>query len=339
VKIANRRAPAVTAAPAPGTKQVYARILGGEADDAGLIGLTFLASASNSGAPGNGDSFDASFGNLGAGCPKSCGTTSGDALAFTSNASNLTGGDGNGVSDVYERTFRLATQHFTERRAKIPAYIDLKTRLVSATRSGRAGNGASDQPAVNGNGEFVAFRTAAPDLAGGDSNGVADVVRADMSHGAPVLVAASRAPRNKQANGASAAPAMGRSAAPVLFQTDASNLTVIPAADRNCVADVLWWFAPSKRLVLESRDSAGIVSGNPPNPKTDPCPSPVTAPALNPASSWFGSYTAFEDGNPLLDQPVADQVYPGLRSNPGAAATMATTDPTLHQIYVRYVSG
>ncbi len=150
LKVANRRAPAVTTAPAVGTKQVYARILGGQADDAGLIGLTFLASASNGGAAGNADSFDASFGNLGAGCPKSCGTTSGDAVAFTSNASNLTGGDGNGVSDVYERTFQIPTQHFTERRAKIPAYIDPRTRLVSATRSGKAGNGASDQPAVNG---------------------------------------------------------------------------------------------------------------------------------------------------------------------------------------------
>ena len=210
---------------------------------------------------------------------------------------------------------------------------------MSATRSGKAGNGASDQPAVNGNGEFVAFRTAASDLAGGDSNGVTDVVQADMSGGAPVLAPVSRAPHNRQGDGASASPTLGRSAGPVLFQSEASNLTVVPAPDRNCIADVLWWLKPGKRLVVLSRDSAGFISGNPGNPKTDPCPTPVTSPALNPASSWFANYAAFEDGNPLLDQAVADQVFPGLRSNPSGAATMATSDATLHQVYVRYVSG
>lgn len=338
LKVASRRAPAATSAPSAGTKQVYVRILGGERDDAGLVGLTFLASASNGGDAGNGDSFDAAFSDLGAGCPKSCGTTSGDALAFTSSASNLTGGDGNGVTDVYERTFRIPTQHFTERRAKIPAHMDLVTRLVSATGARSAGNGASDQPAVNGNGGFVVFRTAATDLAGGDSNGVADVVRADMSRNPAQLVAVSRAPRSKQGDGASSSPTLSRSASPVLFQTEASNLTVIPATDRNCVADVLWWSAPGKRLSLQSRDSDGFISGNAGNPKADPCPSPVTAPALNPASSWFANYAAFEDGNPLLDLPVADQVFPGLRSNPSQAATMATTDATLHQVYVHFVA-
>jgi len=37
--------PLVTTAPPAGTKQVYVRILGGQADDKGTAGTTFLASA------------------------------------------------------------------------------------------------------------------------------------------------------------------------------------------------------------------------------------------------------------------------------------------------------
>ena len=89
---------------------------------------------------------------------------------------------------------------------------------------------------------------------------------------------------------------------------------------------------------LQSRDSNGVISGNPGNPKSEPCPSPHTAPAESPVSSWFAHYVAFEDGNPLLDVAVADKAFPGLRGNPSQAATMATSDPTLHQVYVHYVS-
>lgn len=330
--VKNERAPAVTTVPPAGTKQVYVRILGGEPDDAKLAGLTFMASASGRGVAGNGDSFDASFGNLGAGCPAACGTTSGDAVAFTSNASNLTGGDGNGVSDVYERSFRLPVQHFAERRAKLPRYIETRTFLVSSTRGGSAGNGPSDQPAVDGTGRFVGFRTAARNLVSGDSNGVTDVLVADLAR-RRIQPVSKNSVRGRQANGASSNPTMARSGRPVLFQTDSDNLTVIPAPDRNCVTDILSWRSVKLRLIIESRDSQGKVSGN----GSSACPSPPTSPASAPASSWYGNYGAFEDSNPLLDLPVADRVYPGLRNDPSRAATMAGSDPTLHQIYARFV--
>jgi len=55
------------------------------ADNMGLGGVTFLASASNRGVPGRGDSYDVSLGQLGGGGKvRRCGTTSGDSLSFTS---------------------------------------------------------------------------------------------------------------------------------------------------------------------------------------------------------------------------------------------------------------
>jgi TolB protein len=338
IKVASERTPAVTTAPPAGTKQVYVRVLGGEPGDVGLVGLTFLASASTSGQAGNGNSFDAVFGDLGDACPKACGTTSGDAVAFTSEATNLTGGDGNGALDVYERTFRIPTQHFIERRAKLPAYMRPATRLVSSTGSRQAGNGPSDQPAVNDSGRFVGFRTAATDLFSGDSNGVTDVVYADMSRSPPKLLSVSFAGSGSHlGNGASSNPTMSRSGSPVLFQTDADNLTVQPQPDRNCITDVLFWGLAKRRLFIQSLDSDSRVSGNPANPADDPCPDPATTPATNPASSYYANYMGFEDANPLLDLPLADQAFPGLRNNPQQAATMANSDPGLHQVYVHFV--
>jgi hypothetical protein len=328
----------VTTVPPAGTQQVYVRILGGQPGDAGLTGLTFLASASNSGEAGSGDSFDAAFGDLGGRCPDACGTTSGDTLAFTSTATNLTPGDGNGVTDVYERTFRIPTQSFTERRAKLPAYMKPATRLVSENSAGHAGNGPSDQPAVDDTGRFVGFRTGATDLVAGDSNGVTDVVHADMVHSPPKLVSVSfTSDGRRQGNHASSSPSVSQAGSPVLFQTDSDNLTALPAPDRNCVGDVLFWNNGNRRLAIESVGSDGRVSGNPDNPNGEPCPAQVTSPATAPASSYFANYVAFEDANPLLDLAVADRSFPGLRDHRDVAATMATSDPKLHQVYVHFV--
>src|SRR3954453_6186035 len=61
--------------PLSGVKNVFVRIIGAEKDsDKGLIGLTFLASATNTGKPANKDSFDPSWS-----------LRTGQALSFTSN--------------------------------------------------------------------------------------------------------------------------------------------------------------------------------------------------------------------------------------------------------------
>jgi hypothetical protein len=46
---------------------------------------------------------------------------------------------------------------------------------------------------------------------------------------------------------------------------------------------------------------------------------------------------AFEHSSPLIDLAVADATYAGLRRDPVRAAAMATSDPTLHQVYMHLV--
>src|SRR3954447_9661808 len=129
----NARSPLMTGQPGAGTRQVYVRILQGQPDDETLAGTTFLASATTRGTPGNADSYDVQMGQLGDACPTACGTTSGDTVAFTSDASNLSPQDGNGVPDVYEHTFRAPTQGYVQRRKGLPHYVKPSTFLVSAS--------------------------------------------------------------------------------------------------------------------------------------------------------------------------------------------------------------
>ena len=335
-KTVDSRAAAVTTAPPFGTKQVYVRILdNSQPDDAGLAGTTFLASASSGGQAGNANSYDVSFGKLGAGCPTDCASTSGDALAFTSDATNLAPGDANGQPDVYERTFRIPTFNYRKRRAGSTPLMKMQTRLVSAAPGGGAGNGPSDQPSINDDGQYVAFRTASTNLLPGDTNGVTDIVHADMSNPLPKLESASRSAYGPVGDGDSSNPSIARPGSPIFYQTLADNLEV-PNPDRNCVADVVYWNVVDRHISEESRDSANHVSGDPQFPTLQPCPTPYTSPATSPSTSYYGNWVAFEDANPLMDLRVADAAFPGLRADGPLAARMAAAEPSLHQIYVRF---
>jgi hypothetical protein len=94
-------------------------------------------------------------------------------IAFQSDASNLVAGDTNGVSDVFavRRAGRVGNRGGPW-RAKA-------TQIVSRTRGGRAANGPSWAPAVDGAfrelPSCVAFLSSASNLVAGDSNGRVDV--------------------------------------------------------------------------------------------------------------------------------------------------------------------
>jgi hypothetical protein len=137
-------------------------------------------------------------------------------------------------------------------------------------------------------------------------------------------------------NGASASPSISRNAS-VLFASAADNLALVPGADKNCVADVLFWNPVNRHVATESTDSSDLIPGSPNNPNADPCPVARTAPAENPATSYYNNFVAFEHSSPLIDLAVADAAYPGLRRDPVRAAQMAATDPTLHQVYMHLV--
>lgn len=83
----------------------------------------------------------------------------GRVVAFWSEASNLVANDANGFQDVF--VYDLATR---------------QTRLVSRSTTGEAGNGHSAAPALSPDGRYVAFGSAASNLAPDDDiNGLPDI--------------------------------------------------------------------------------------------------------------------------------------------------------------------
>ncbi|MEA2422412.1 MAG: hypothetical protein QOF55_1511 [Thermoleophilaceae bacterium] len=350
--------PLRTPPPLPGTKQVYVRFLTGTKDNANLKGVTFLASSSNSRIPGAGNSYDVSFGRLGDGCPKRCGTAAGDSLAFTSDASNLAGRDGNGQTDVYQKTFYRPTLNTRQRRSGKKALLRLKTLLISSTASGQSGNGASSAPATNDDGEYVAFQTDATNLVGGDHNRASDILLRGTLPGSKRMRLVSHAKETGQGNAGSYNPTITSPASILFFESDATNLQPNPVTrrargkfyDRNCMRDVFFWNTVSGNASLQSRDSKQRIPNLPENTGASPdahCPTTIASGSSNAASSYYGNYFLFESAYPLLDlsfeQSVIEHVdglLPGPVVSPlgkwAQAARLSHDDPSLHQVYLRY---
>ncbi|MEA2467394.1 MAG: hypothetical protein QOJ57_1520, partial [Thermoleophilaceae bacterium] len=350
--------PLRTTAPQPGTKQVYVRFLTGTKDNRNLNGVTWLASSSKRGVPGAGNSYDVSFGRIGDGCPKRCGTSAGDSIAFTSEASNLAGRDQNGKPAVYHKTFYLPTATKQQRRRGKTRPMKLNTLLISGTRSGRAGNGSSTKPASNDDGEYIAFQTDATDLVPGDHNHASDILLRGTFRESRRMRLVSHALETGQANAASYNATITSPASILFFESDATNLQPNPVNkrsggkfyDRNCMRDVFFWNTVSGNASLQSRDSEQRIPNLPENTgggTERPCPVTIASGSSNPASSYYGNYFLFESAYPLLDldfeQTVIAHVEGVLGSvvtNPIAkwaqAARLSHDDPTLHQVYLRY---
>jgi Tol biopolymer transport system component len=92
-------------------------------------------------------------------------------VAFTSGASNLVAGDGNGTSDIYVK--------------------DRQTGAVTRVSVDSAGGDANDfstDPAISDDGRYVAFSSSASDLVAGDTNGIDDIFVRDLTAGTTVRV-------------------------------------------------------------------------------------------------------------------------------------------------------
>jgi hypothetical protein len=287
----------------PGTQQVYVHVLGGTGLDAGFKGLTFLASADNKGRAGNGNSGEAQIGR------------SGKSVVFSSTASNIVAGDRNSNSDIYERTM---FRKFTHIGGKGVQTLQGVIRLVSATRSGGAGNGPSSHPTVTDDGRYVAFETDASNLLPGDSNGVTDISRADMNGRTPKQDWVSKT-KFGIGNGASHNPVISDAGEFILFDSDATNLRPSESVkpDPNGVKDVFLWNAPTRNVSLESRDAENGY---------------LSSPSQHPATSSRGNYVPFESANPLIDLPLAQQLFPKLLEDPtalDASALPALSNPDI----------
>jgi hypothetical protein len=337
---------AVTAAPPAGTSQVYVRVIDRLTDNAALTGLTFLASAAaGSGQPGNGNSYDLSFARGGGGCGRQgrCGSFSGEAVFFASTATNLSSADSDPGADVYRRSFN---RHFVRIRFPHERRVDgekvrstlvgvgplqMSTRLMSVNSNGERGNGPSDQPAATDSGHYVAFRTAATNLLGRDRNGQPDVVRLETASGD--LDAVSRTRRGKLlGNGPSGRPAIGRTGEDIVFESSASNLD---ANDKNCTGDIYHLDFPANNQILSSLDSLNRVP-NAPFGTPRPCPAVVAAPISNPRVSYYLNYMLLESSYVLLDRKLAKRKFRGMSRS--KAARMSRSDPSLQQVYLRYLS-
>jgi hypothetical protein len=271
----------------PGTRQVYVHVIRGSGHDAGFKGLTFLASAANNGKAGNGNSGEASI------------ARSGKSVVFSSTATNLGKGDKSAVADVYRRTIFRKYERIGGKGVQTLQGV---VSLVSA-RGGRAGNGPSTHPTVTDDGRYVAFETEASNLLPGDSNGTSDIARADMRTGKAKQDWVSKTRIGGIGNGPSHNPVISDAGEFILFDSEATNLRPSESVkpDPNGVKDVFLWNAPTRNVSLESRDAENGYIGSP---------------SQHPATSSRGNYVPFESANPLIDLPLATQLFPKLLEQP-----------------------
>jgi hypothetical protein len=133
-----------------------------------------------------------------------CLSANGRIAAFVSEANNLVPGDSNKLADVFLRD-----------------RVTGVTRLISRAPTSVGANGASSQPSLSANGAFVAYRSLASNLVGGDMNGRADVFRFDRSAVTTSLVSVAM---RRQGNGDSFEPVISADGSRVAFLSAATNL-------------------------------------------------------------------------------------------------------------------
>lgn len=157
-------------------------------------------SVATDGGPGNWASFPGSV------------TADGSLVAFSSSSSNLVADDTNRSDDVFIRNMVTGT-----------------TSRVSLTLAAAQANYSSFDPAISGDGRYVAFVTQATNMGVTDNNSNSrDVFRRDLRTGAMELV--SVAPSGGTGNSDSDYPSISYDGRFVAFESGSSNLV---AVDRN----------------------------------------------------------------------------------------------------------
>ncbi|MFK8114998.1 MAG: choice-of-anchor Q domain-containing protein, partial [Rubripirellula sp.] len=179
----------------------------------------------------------------------------GKFITFTSDASNLVAGDGNGVADVF-----------------VYDVINQTTTRVSVPAAGGEGNGVSHRPTISGDGRFVAFTSAATNLVAGDSNGNDDVFVVDTMTSALQLVTTGFDATSSTVM----APEISDNGRFVVYQSSATHLTL---ADTAGIDDIFVFDRVNASTDLVSRDIAGL---------------PATDSSISPSISADGRFIAFE---------------------------------------------
>jgi Tol biopolymer transport system component len=164
----------------------------------------------------------------------------GSTVAFRSNANNLVADDTNQRDDIFVRNLTNSS-----------------TDIASRDFNWGGANGHSSEPAISGDGRFVAFESAATDLVPDDANGMADIFVRDTL--CMITQRASISFNFQESNGPSNFPAISADGRFVSFFTFATNLVDHTLGfNENVVLHDLWIGDTS----LVSRNTPGIASNS-----------------------------------------------------------------------------
>lgn len=144
-------------------------------------------------------------------------TADGRGAVFRSTASNLVEGDTNGKADIFIHLFASGTA------------------IVSVDDNGNGANGASNNPAVSGDGRFVAFDSLASNLVPGKSASFSDIFVHDRLTDTTRRLSVGLG--GADGAGESRFPAMAADGRYLAFESEAPNL--VPN-DTNEVADIFY---------------------------------------------------------------------------------------------------
>ncbi len=167
-------------------------------------------------------------------------SSDGRYVAFASDASNLVANDTNAVRDIF--IFDSQTSYTTAN----------SIRRLSVSQQGGQANAASNNPAVSGNGRYVAFASDANNLitasstAVGDTNGFSDIYVVDTINGQIARMSVTTG--GAQANNPSFKPAISYSGRYIVFESTATNLD--PAYSLSAVGGF-------SHIYLRDRDVSG----------------------------------------------------------------------------------
>ncbi|MFS4459098.1 TolB family protein [Bdellovibrio sp. HCB2-146] len=192
------------------------------------LGVTTRVSVGPAGLQANGGSTDGSI------------SSDGQVIAFTSDATNLVGGDTNARSDVFVHDIGTAT-----------------TTRVSVSTGGTEGNDISEAGKVSGNGRYVVFNSHANTLVAGDTNASRDVFVHDLQTG--ITTRESLNSSGGEGNGSSYFPSISDDGMRVVFYSEADDLV---SGDTNSQEDVFIRDRVSGNTVRLSTNALGMQSND-----------------------------------------------------------------------------
>jgi len=165
-------------------------------------------------------------------------TVSGDGqlIAFRSSGENLVDDDDNGLKDIFLRDVGAST-----------------TIRINTGWAAIEGNGKSNNPALSGDGRFVAFSSNAPNLIVGDTNGLTDIFVHDMDRAETTRISVSTA--GVEGDETATSPSISADGRYVSFKSRATNL-VVPATDGTM--HVYVHDRMTGETVLGSADGSGV---------------------------------------------------------------------------------